>query len=118
MRRIFMSMVALALVVAFFGCAIVPMRSKLEKTVSLTSMNRDVVRKFDVNQRSIWLLWGLLPLTVPKIDDVVGPHVADRTGVQNLKIEPKIKVVDSLVTLLTLGIITSRTISISGEVYD
>ena len=62
-------------------------------------------------------LWGLVPLSVPEIDDVVGPRVADRAGVQNLETEPKLNIVDSLVTVLTLGIITSRTISISGEVY-
>ncbi len=118
MRKIFMPIVALTLVVAFLGCAIVPMKSKLEKTVSLTNMNREAVREFDVKQRSIWLLWGLFPLTVPKIDDVVEPRVFDHTGVQNLKVEPKINAVDSILTLITLGIITSRTISISGEVYD
>ena len=113
-----MSMVALALVVGFLGCATVSMESKLEKTVSLTSMGRDSIREFDVKERAIWLLWGLVPLSIPKVDDVVGPHVADRTGVQSLKVEPKLNIVDTLVTVLTLGIITSRTISISGEVYD
>jgi len=76
------------------------------------------VRSFDIKYRSIWLLWGVLPLSVPKIDAVVGPHVADRTGVQNLKVDPEFNIVDTLVTVLTLGIVVSRTISISGEVYD
>ena len=118
MRRIYMSVIALALVVAFVGCATVPVKSKLDKTVSLTSMKGASIRDFDIKHRSIWLLWGALPFSVPKVDEVVGPHVADRAGVQNLKVEPKFNIVDSLVTVLTLGIVTSRTISISGEVYD
>ena len=118
MRRILISIFALALVIFFTSCATVPMKSKLDKTVSLTSMKGASIRSFDVRQRAIWLLWGAIPLNVPKVDQVVGPRVEDRTGIQNLKVQPKINIVDTLVTVLTVGIVTTKTISISGEVYD
>ena len=118
MRRMLLSIVALMLVIFLTSCATVSVKSKLDKTVSLTSMKGASVRSFDVKQRAIWLLWGAIPLNVPKVDQVVGPRVEDRTGIQNLKVQPKINIVDTLVTVLTVGIVTTKTISISGEVYD
>jgi len=119
--KAFVSFVALTLVIfliLFTGCATVPVRSRLDKTVSLTNMRGSNVRDFDVRYRAVWLLWGAMPLSVPEIDVVVGSYMADRKGVQNLKVEPKLNIVDGLVTLLSFGIVTTKTISISGEVYD
>jgi len=44
--------------------------------------------------------------------------MADHNGMQNLKVEPESNIVDTLVTVLTLGVVISKTISISGEIYD
>jgi len=118
MRKTLVSVVALALVIIFTGCATLPVRSKLDKTVSLTNMRGSSVRDFNIKYRAVWLLWGVMPLNVPEIDAVIGSNVAEREGVQNLKVEPKFNIVDGLVTVLTLGIVTTKTISISGEVYN
>ena len=118
MRKVFVSVVALALVIALIGCATVPVKSNLNKTVSLTDMKGNSVRSFNVRYRAVWLLWGAMPLNVPEIDVVIGSHVADRTGVQNLKVEPKFDIIDIVATVLTLGVVTAKTVSISGEVYD
>jgi len=118
MRKILVVIIALAFAITVVGCATVPMDSKLQKTVSLTSMKGLNVREFESTQRAIWLLWGLVPLSFTSVDDVIGPHVADRNGIQNLKVESKSNFVDTLITVLTQGIITIRTVTISGEVYD
>lgn len=118
MRKILVVIIALAFTITVVGCATVPMESKLQKTVSMTSMKGLNVREFDSTQRAIWLLWGLIPLSFTSVDEVIGPHVADRGGIQNLKVESKSGLVDTLVTVITQGIITVRTVTISGEVYD
>lgn len=118
MKSIFVSIVALVIVMSMAGCATVSMKSKLDKTISLTDMEGNRVREIDVKQRAIWLLWGSIPLSVPKIDDIIGPHVADRTGIQNLEIESKYSFLDGLITTATVGILTMRTVTIEGEVYD
>lgn len=117
MRTIFISVVAFALVIVIAGCAHLPMKSELRKPISMTDMQEEYIRKFDVTQRAVWLLWGLVPLSIPTVDGVVGPHVADNIGVQNLEIKTKTSFVDGIITILTDGIITVRTVTIKGEVY-
>jgi len=118
MRPIFMSVVALVLIIAFVGCATLSMKSKLEKPVSMTNMKGNRVREFDIKQKAIWLFWGLIPMSVPDFDDFVGPHVMDRTGIQELEIKTQYAVLDGLITAVTGGIFTIRTVTIKGEVYD
>ena len=119
MRRVVsVIIIALALATVVAGCARLPMESNLDKTISMTSMKGTYVRQFDTKERAIWLFWGLAPLSVPSVDEVVGPHVADRAGIQNLSIETRYSIVDGLITTLTIGILTVRTVRIKGEVYD
>ena len=118
MRKIIAVVVALTLIIVVVGCATIKMESKLEKPVSMTSMRGTPVRDFVVNTRAIWLFWGLVDLSVPEFDQIVGPHVADRAGIQKLEIKTQYGFLDLVVTALTDGIITMRTVKIEGQVFD
>ena len=119
MRKLLSVIVTITLIMAFAGCATLKMESKVDKPVSMTSMRGTPVRDFERNDRAIWLFWGLIPLsTIPEVDDVVAPHVADRVGVQNLKITTKSSFLDGVVSTLTLNIIMMRSVKIKGQVYD
>jgi len=117
-RRVVSLVVLLAFLVVFVGCASLSLESKMDKPVSMTKMKGSGVRDFSVESRAIWLFWGLVPMSVPKVDDIVGPQMADRGGVRNLKITTRGCILDILVTTVTQGIITMRSVRIQGEVYD
>jgi len=118
MKKAAVVVLALTFAIMVAGCASLPVESKLYKTVSLTSMKGTNIRPFESSQRAIWLLWGLIPLSVPDVDTIIGPHATERTGVQNLKVVSKNTIVDGLITTLSFNIITVRTVDVSGEVYD
>jgi len=118
MRRILALFVALALVIAVTGCAKIAMESKVKKPVSMTRMRNVEVREFTTKNRAIWLFWGLFPLSVPKLDQTVGPNVADHNGIQNLKITTENTFLDVVISTVTQGILVMRTITIEGEIYD
>lgn len=118
MRKMIAFAVALTLIIGVVGCATIKMESDLEKPVSMTSMRGTPVRDFVVNTRAIWLFWGLVDLSVPEFDQMIGPYAADRAGIQKLEIKTQYGFLDLVVTGLTDGIITMRTIKIQGQVFD
>ncbi len=118
MRKIVSSVVILAFIIIFAGCATLPLDSNLDKPVSMSEMKDTQGKTFVSNNKAVWLFWGLTPLSLPTIDGVVLPQVSGHAGVQNLKITTESGFVDHVVTILTQGIIMMRTVRIEGEVYD
>lgn len=118
MRKAIVFIIALTLITGVIGCATLTMKSKVDKPVSMTNMRGTPVRNFERNEKAVWLLWGLIPVSIPEVDDVVAPHVADRVGVQNLKITTKYSFLDVVVTTLTQGMLTMRSVKVEGQVYD
>ena len=104
------------LIIGVAGCATIKIESKIEKPVSMTSLRGTPVRDFAVNTRAIWLFWGLIDLSVPEFDQIIGPYAADRAGIQKLEIKTQYGFLDLVVTALTDGIITMRTVKIKGQV--
>lgn len=116
MKSIIAILIVLSMVF-LMGCATLKIESKVKKPVSMTDLDGAEPREFETKTRAIWLFWGIIPLSVPKFDQVIGPNVADRSGVQNLAITTQNSFVDVIVTTVTQGIITMRTIEVEGEVY-
>ena len=108
----------LVLVIVAAGCAKLPMESRLDKPVSMTEMTDTHGKYFAVEKQAFWLFWGLTPLVMPEVDEVVGAEVADHAGVQNLKITTEYTFIDYLISFFTTGFLHSRTVTIEGEVYD
>ena len=118
MRKVSVVIVALALVVVIAGCATIPMESNLGKPVSMTDMKGTSGQAFASTSKAIWLFWGLVPLSVPTVDQVVEPAAAGHAGVENLKITTEDDALDVIAWMLTEGILTMRTVTIEGQVYD
>ena len=118
MRKVVVSIVALALVIVVTGCATLPMESNVGKPVSMTDMKGTPAQTFESESKAIWLFWGLVPLSVPTVDEVVGPAVADHAGVQNLKITSQADALDVIAWILTNGILNMRTVTVEGQAYD
>jgi len=118
MRKVVVSVFALALVIVVTGCATLPLESNMGKPVSMTDMKGAPAQTFEVQRKAVWLFWGLMDFSLPTVDEVVGPAAADHAGVQNLKITTETDVIDFIVASLTSGIVVLQTVTIEGQVYD
>ncbi len=118
MRKAVSLVVIFVFIVVFAGCATLPMDSNIDKPVSMTKMEDTAVKTFSSNTKAFWIFWGAAPISLPTVDGVVTPHVSGHSGVQNLKITTQYSLIDLIVTSVTQGIITMRTVTIEGEIYD
>ncbi len=110
-------LVTLLLVISFVGCATLPLESNLQKPVAMTQISNSRGNDFVVTKHALWLFWGLIPVSIPNVDEVIGPRVADYDGVQNLKITTEYGFFDFLLSAVTSGVIYSQTVTIQGRVY-
>ena len=117
MRKVIATVVFLVFVIGMVGCATIPMESNIDKPVSMTDMNKAPAKNFVSANKAIWLFWGLIPVALPEVDGVIVPEITGHNGVQNMKITTQYDVIDLIVTALTDGILTMRTVTIEGEVY-
>lgn len=115
--RIFSIIIGILLVISFVGCATLPLESNLQKPVAMTQISDLRGNEFIVTKHALWLFWGLIPISVPNVDEVIGPRVADSEGVQNLKITMQYGFIDFLLSAVTSGVIYSQTVTIQGRVY-
>lgn len=115
--RFFIVIIGVLLVISFIGCATLPLESNLQKPVAMTQISDARGNEFIVTKHALWLFWGLIPISVPNVDEVAGPRVADYEGVQNLKITVQYSFVDFLLSAVTSGVIYSQTVTIQGKVY-
>ncbi len=117
MRRLLGIMLASMTLLCLTGCATLRFESTLTKDVSMTQTSYSYSRDFYVQRRALWLFWGIVPLSRPEVDEVVGGQISGSERVQNLKITTKYTLLDFLISGLTSGIVTSRKVVIEGEVY-
>lgn len=118
MRKIVSSLVVFMFIVVLAGCATLPMESNMDKPVSMTEVKDETASTFVSNNKALWLFWGAFPISLPTVDGVLINQVSGHTGVQNLKITTESGFLDLVVTALTNGILTMRSVTIQGEVYD
>jgi hypothetical protein len=110
--------VAFLLVIAFVGCASLPMESNLQKPVSMSKVKDVQGKDFMVTKQAVWLFWGAVPLSVPTVDEIVGPLIADHEGVQNLKVTTEYNFINFILSAITQGVVYSQTVTIQGKVFD
>lgn len=115
--RVLIIVTAILIAVSLVGCSVLPLESNLEKPVSMTKTSGSSGNDFVVTKQALWLFWGLMPISVPKIDEVIGPRIADHEGIQNLRITTQIGFIDIVISGITGGVLTSQTVIIQGKVY-
>lgn len=71
---------------------------------------------FKLNQSSVYVFWGVLTLTTPSLEKVLGSQLVGGKSVTNLKIHIRSRWSDLLITALTLGIVVPRTVTFEGIV--
>jgi hypothetical protein len=71
---------------------------------------------FKVTKHPVFLLWGLTSVSPPNVEDVLAGQTGTGARIANLRIKVKTRLSDMLVTLLTLGVIAPRTVTLEGVV--
>src|SRR4029077_7741083 len=71
---------------------------------------------FRITKRPVYLLWGLTAASRPNAEDVLAGQVGTGRRVANLRIKVRARWSDLLVTVLTAGLISPRSVTLEGVV--
>jgi hypothetical protein len=71
---------------------------------------------FRVTKRPVYLLWGLAAASRPNAEDVLAGQVGTGARVANLRIKVRARWSDLLVTVLTAGLVSPRSVTFEGVV--
>ena len=71
---------------------------------------------FRVTKRPVFLLWGLIAASRPNAEDVLAGQAGTGARIANLKIKVRARWSDLLVTGLTAGLISPRSVTFEGVV--
>ena len=99
---------ALALTVS--GCALTFDGTELGVPASLAESAQNPP------QGTVFLLWGLVPVSRPSAEDVLAGQVGTGARIANLRIKVRSRWSDLLITALSFGAIVPRSVTFEGVV--
>lgn len=71
---------------------------------------------FKVTKHPVFLLWGLTTVSQPNIEDVLAGQTGTGARIANLRINVRTRFPDLLITVLTFGVISPRSVTLEGVV--
>ena len=100
------------------GCALTFDSTSLGVPVSMASVaSRPAVGDtFNVRLGAVYLLWGLLPIKTPNLENTLESQLAGGRAVRNLRIHVRRRLPDVLITVLTAGIVSPVSVTFEGVV--
>ncbi len=107
-----------ALALTLSGCALTFDATDLGVPTSLAESARTPAQgtAFRVTKHPVFLLWGLAGASRPNAEDVLAGQVGTGARVANLRIKVRSRWSDLLVTGLTAGLISPRSVTFEGIV--
>jgi hypothetical protein len=107
---------ALALTVS--GCALTFDATDLGVPTSLAESAQTPPQgaSFQVTKRPVFLLWGLVAASRPNAEDVLAGQAGTGARIANLRIKVRARWTDLLITGLTAGLISPRSVTFEGVV--
>jgi hypothetical protein len=73
---------------------------------------------FRVNRHPVFIGWGAFTVGAPRIEDVIAGQVGTGGGVAQLRIKVRARWSDLLITALTAGLFSPRTVTVEGVVVS
>ena len=100
------------------GCALSFDSTHLGVPVTMASpaANTTSGTPFHVNRHPVFIGWGLMTAANPNLEDVLAGQVGNGAGVTDLKIRVRARWSDLLITGLTFGLFSPRTVTFEGSV--
>jgi hypothetical protein len=71
---------------------------------------------FKVTKHPVFLVWGAIGASKPNAEDVLAGQVGSASRIANLRIKVRSRWSDILVTVLTAGLISPRSVTFEGTV--
>ena len=107
-----------ALALTLSGCALTFDATDLGVPTSMAESARTPTQgtPFRVTKHPVFLLWGLAGASRPNAEDVLAGQVGTGARVANLRIKVRSRWSDLLVTALTAGLISPRSVTFEGIV--
>jgi len=110
--------VALAAALTLSGCALTFDATDLGVPTSLAESAQTPPEgtAFRVTKHPVFLLWGLAGASRPNAEDVLAGQAGTGSRIANLRIKVRSRWSDLLVTALTAGLISPRSVTFEGVV--
>jgi hypothetical protein len=109
----------LALSVASSGCALTFDSTRLGVPVAMAdSAHAPAGTPFHVTKHPVFFAWGLATIAAPSLEDALAGQVGTAAKVSNLRIHVRARWTDLLVTGLTLGLFSPRSVTFDGVVVS
>ena len=71
---------------------------------------------FKVTSRAVWGLWGLVQLSQPNLRKALAHQVGEGSSLADIRIKSKARFSDILFTVITLGLLSTRSVTVEGTV--
>ena len=120
MNRFCVCVVAVALGLAGGGCALSFDSTHLGVPVTMAGAAQTPAEgtPFQVNRHPVFAAWGAFTVGAPRLEDVVAGQLGTGAGVAQLRIKVRARWSDLLITALTAGLFSPRTVTLEGVVVE
>lgn len=100
------------------GCALSFDASHLGVPVTMASAptSTSTGTPFRVTRHPVFIAWGMITASNPNLEDVLAGQVGTGAAVTDLKIRVRARWTDLLITGLTAGLFSPRTVTLEGTV--
>jgi len=71
---------------------------------------------FKVEATALWFMWGIVPINNPSLQKTLAAELVGGRSVANLKIRTHTSLIDGLVTVLTVGLLSPRSVTYEGVI--
>ena len=118
MNRLFAGVAVAALGLTAGGCAMTFDSTRLGVPVTMAGPAQAAATgtPFRVTRHPLFVVWGAFTAAAPRLEDVVAGQVGAGSGVANLRIRVRARWTDLLITGLTAGLLSPRTVTFEGVV--
>lgn len=118
MYRLFGSVTIAALGVAASGCALTFDSTRLGVPVTMAgpAQAAPAGTAFRVTRHPVFVAWGAFTVAGPRLEDVLAGQVGTGSGVANLRIRVRARWTDLLITGITAGFFSPRSVTFEGVV--
>lgn len=114
------TILVLALLLAGSGCATTFDSTRLGVPVTMAAPAGQIPEgaEFRITKRSLHGLFGLISISQPSLQDALAAQLVGAQGIANMRIRVRSRWSDVLITLLTLGLLTPRSVTFEGVVVN
>jgi hypothetical protein len=115
--RLPVGVAAAALCLTLAGCAMTFDSTQLGVPVTMAGDARtpSTGTPFRVTKHPVFVAWGLFTVGKPRLEDVLAGQVGIASGVSQLRIKVRARWSDLLITAITFGFVSPRSVTFDGQ---